>query len=298
MPKGSEFVAVAKKSFRDWSDDGAPRMGAALSYYTVFSLAPLLVVVIAVAGLFFGDAATRGQIFEQVQGVLGPDAAALIQSMIQKAGESRSGVVASIVGVATLLLGATGVLMELRAALNTIWKVRPRTGRKWTTLLRERLLSFGVILAFGFILIVSLALSAVLSAMGSKLDDIVPGWVVLGYVLNYGVSFLVVALFAATLFKLLPEAKVAWQDVWIGSLVTSALFHVGKWLIGLYLGKASVGSPFGAAGSLAVLLVWIYYSSQIFLLGAEFTHAYAERPHRQPERRRLPLATRPDPSVA
>ena len=216
-------------------------MGAALSYYTVFSLAPLLVVIIAVAGFFFGEDAARGRIVEQLTGTLGREGAQLVQTMIQKASEPKAGIIATVIGLATLLLGATGVLMELHDALDTIWKVIPRKGRGWKGTVRDRVLSFGVILAFGFLLLVSLVLSAGLAAMGDRLGAMVPGWVALAYVLNYGISIGLVALLMATLFVLLPDVRIAWRDVWVGSLVTSVLFHLGKLLIGLYLGKAGGG---------------------------------------------------------
>ena len=273
----ADVKSLVKETFAAFREDKAPRMGAALSYYTVFSLAPLLVVIIAVAGFFFGEDAARGRIVAQLTGTLGREGAELVQSMIQKASEPKAGIIATVIGLGTLLLGATGVLIELHDALDAIWKVTPRKGRGWKGTVRDRVLSFGVILAFGFLLLVSLVLSAGLAAMGDRLGDMVPGWVALAYVLNYGVSIGLVALLMGTLFVLLPDVRIAWRDVWVGSLVTSVLFHLGKLMIGLYLGKASVGSPFGAAGSLAVLLVWIYYTSQVFLLGAEFTRAYTLR---------------------
>jgi membrane protein len=268
---------LLKETFRAWGEDKAPRMGAALSYYTVFSLAPLLVVVIAVAGLFFGEDAARGRIVDQLSGLLGRDGAQLVETMIQKASEPKAGIIATVMGLVTLLLGATGVLMELHDSLNTIWKVASPPGRGLKATVRDRLLSFSVVLAFGFLLLVSLVLSAGLAAIGNRLTAIIPGWVTLAYVLNYGVSILLVTLLMGTLFVLLPDVRIAWRDVWIGSLVTSVLFHVGKDLIGLDLGKAAIGSPFGAAGSLALLLVWIYYTTQVFLFGAEFTRVYTNR---------------------
>jgi membrane protein len=272
-----DFPSLVRDSFRAFSDDKVSKMGAALSYYTVFSLAPLLVVIIAVAGLFFGQDAARGRIVDQLTGTLGREGAELVQTMIRKASAPRAGIIATVVGLGTLLLGATGVLIELHDSLDTIWKVTPRKGRGWKGTLRDRLLSFSVILVFGFLLLVSLVLSAGLAAAGDRLGQVMPGWVALAYLLNYGVSVVLVAGLMATLFVVLPDVRIAWRDVWVGSLVTSVLFHVGKLLIGLYLGKAGVGSPFGAAGSLAVLLVWIYYTSQVFLLGAEFTRAYTLR---------------------
>ena len=294
----SDLKSLVKQSFQSFSEDKVSRMGAALSYYTVFSLAPLLVVIIAVAGFFFGEDAARGRIVAQLTGTLGRDGAELVQTMIQKASEPKAGIIAAVIGLGTLLLGATGVLLELHDALDAIWKVTPRKDRGWKGTVRDRVLSFGVILTFGFLLLVSLVLSAGLAAMGDRLGDMVPGWVALAYVLNYGISIGLVALLMATLFVLLPDVRIAWRDVWVGSLVTSLLFHLGKLLIGLYLGKASVGSPFGAAGSLAVLLVWIYYTSQVFLLGAEFTRAYTLRFGRPVlPRRGAQLTTGPGPAT-
>ncbi len=266
---------LTKQTFQSWLDDKVPRLGAALSYYTIFSLAPVLILVIALAGLILGREAAEGKIVAQLQGLVGADGAAIIQSMILKASVKNGGVVATVIGVVTLVLGATGVVVELQDALNTIWKVTPKPGRGVMGIVRDRVLSFGLILGFGFLSIVSLVMSAALAALGGWLSNIVPGWVILGYVLNYGVSFAIIALVFAMMFKLLPDVKMAWRDVWIGAAVTSVLFHIGKFLIGLYLGKASVASGFGAAGSLAVILVWVYYTSQVVLLGAEFTRVYA-----------------------
>ena len=266
---------LAKQTFKDWSDDKAPRLGAALSYYTIFSLAPVLLMVISIAGLAFGRDAAQGKLVDELRGLMGAEGAAIVQTMLAKASNRASGILSAVVGFATLLIGATGVLIELQGALNTVWKVEPRPGGTIKTLVRERLLSFGLILVFGFLLLVSLVLSAALAGMGNMLSRFIPGWVILGYVLNYVVSLAVITTLIAMIYKILPDARMAWSDVWIGALVTSILFQVGKFLIGLYVGKAGVGSPFGAAGSLAVLLVWIYYSSQVILLGAEFTHVWA-----------------------
>jgi membrane protein len=268
---------LIKETLSGWSDDKAPRMGAALSYYTAFSLAPILVLAISIAGLVFGRDAAQGRIVGQLEGLLGHDSAAVVQAMLAKASQRGSGVIATVVGLVTLLIGATGVVIELQDAINTVWKVIPKPGRGIRGLIRDRLLSVGLILSFGFLLLVSLVMSAGLEFIGSVLGSVIPGWVILGYVLNYGVSLMAIAALVAMIFKILPDAHVAWKDVWIGAFATSVLFHIGKYLIGLYVGRASVGSAFGAAGSLAVLLVWIYYSAQLILLGAEFTRCYATR---------------------
>ncbi|HVZ71389.1 MAG TPA: YihY/virulence factor BrkB family protein [Polyangia bacterium] len=264
-----------KEAGVEWSNDKAARLGASLSYYTVFSLAPVLILVIAVAGLVLGRDAAQGRIVDQLSGLLGAEAARAIQSIVEKAGHSGHGVIATVVGVATLIVGATGVMVELQDALNTVWKVVAKPGRGVWGVIHDRLLSFGIVLGFGFLLLVSLAFSALVSALDAWIGASIPGWVVLGYVLSYGISVGLVALVLAAIFKILPDVKITWRDVSVGALVTSVLFHVGKFGISLYIGKASVSSTFGAAGSLAVLLVWVYYSSQIVLYGAEFTRVYA-----------------------
>ncbi len=268
---------LVKETVAAWIADKAPRLGAALSYYTVFALAPLLIVIIAVAGMVLGREAAQGQIVGQLRGLLGEEGAKFVQSMILNASEEKAGVLATVIGLVTLLVGATGVFIELQDALNTLWKVVTRPSRGLRGILRDRMLSFGMVLGLGFLLLVSLALSAALSALGGWVGGFMPGWLILGYVLNHVISIGVIALLLATIFKLLPDVKLAWRDVWIGAAVTALLFTGGKYVIGLYLGKASVGSSFGAAGSLAILLVWIYYTAQIVLLGAEFTRCFANR---------------------
>lgn len=267
---------LLKRSATEWSNDKAARLGASLSYYTIFSLAPVLLMVIAVAGLVLGKDAAQGKIVEQLGGLLGTSSAEAIQTMLQKANHPGSGIVATIVGFVTLIIGATGVMIELQDALNTVWKVVPKPGRGIRGILRDRLLSFGIVLSFGFLLLVSLVLSAAVAVLGSWVGGLIPGWIVIGYVLSYGISLGLVAVVLAAIFKILPDAKISWRDVWIGALVTSVMFHLGKLGISIYIGKAGVASTFGAAGSLAVLLVWIYYSSQIVLFGAEFTRVYAD----------------------
>jgi membrane protein len=281
---------LVRESGKEWTADKAPRLGAALSYYTVFSLAPVLLLVISVMGLFLGREAAQGQIVDELGTLLGKDGAQVVQMAIAKAGERKASVVATVIGFFTLLLGATGVMVELQGALNQVWKVIPKPGQSWKTFIRGRLLSLALVLSFGFVLLVSLVLSAGLSAMGHWMVNVMPGWTVLAYVLNWLVSILVIALFMALIFKVLPDAKVAWRDVWVGAVVTAVLFQLGKYGIGLYIAKGSVASTFGAAGSLAVLLVWVYYSSQIILFGAEFTRAYANKfgSHVVPEENAVP----------
>ena len=268
-------LELTKETFKEYSADKAPRLGAALSYYTVFSLAPVLILVISIAGLAFGKDAAQGRIVGELEGLLGGEGAEVVQTMLAKANDRGSGIVSTVVGFLMLIVGATGVLIELQGAINTVWKVASKPGGGIKALIRERLLSFGLILSFGFILLVSLVVSALLAGLGGMMSRFIPGWVIFGYLLNYAVALAVMTALIAMIYKILPDVKIAWRDVWLGALVTSVLFQIGKFAIGLYIGKASVGSPFGAAGSLAVLLVWVYYSSQIILLGAEFTRVSA-----------------------
>jgi len=268
---------LVKQTFSEWSADKGPRLGASLSYYTVFSIAPVLVVVIAVAGIFLGQDAAQGRISEQLSGLLGADAARVVEAAIAKSSQHRSGGIASLIGIGTLLLGATGVMLELQDALNTVWKVLPKPGGGVKRFVRARVLALTLVLSLGFLLLVSLVVSAGLEAFVHWSSGFLPKLIALGYLFSYVVSIGAVALFFALMFKWLPDAKVAWKDVWVGATVTSVLFHLGKYGIALYIGRASVASTFGAAGSLAALLVWIYYSSQIVLIGAELTRAYANR---------------------
>jgi membrane protein len=277
VPKVKSLWSLAKESVSQWSDDYAASMGAALAYYTIFSIAPLLVIAIAVAGFFFGDDAARGEIFGQLRGLIGDEGASAIQGVVRSAGQTGHGTFAAIAGVITLLLGATTVFGELQSDLDRIWdSPKPKQSGLWG-MLRGRVLSFGMVLGIGFLLLVSLVLSAALSALGHFWSGWFPGWEVLLQVINFVVGFAVVTGLFAMIYKLLPRCDIGWKDVWIGAMVTSLLFSVGKLLIGLYLGKSSVASSFGAAGSLVIVLLWVYYSAQIFLLGAEFTWVYSYR---------------------
>jgi len=269
--------SMTRQTFSEWSNDKGGRLGAALSYYTVFSLAPLLLVVISVAGLVFGRQAAEGSLFEQLAGLVGSDAARLIQSAVAKAHQTKGGVLGTGIGILVLLAGATGVVIELQDALDTVWKVRPRPNRGIWGVVRTRLLSVAMILTLGFLLLVSLVVNAALAALSGWLRAAFGNIAVVSWVIYAVVALTVISTLIALIYKILPDAKVAWRDVWVGALATAILFMIGKYLIGLYIGKASVGSAFGAAGSLAVLLVWIYYSAQIVLLGAEFTRVYANR---------------------
>jgi membrane protein len=259
-----------------WRQDHAASMGAALAYYTLFSIAPVLIIVIAVAGFFFGAEAARGEIVTQLRGLLGDDGAAAVQGLLQSASEPDEGLFATIASIALLLLGATTVFAELQSDLDRIWRVEAvkSVSGVWA-FLRARLLSFGMVLALAFLLLVSLVLSAALAALGNWWGGWFEGWAVLLESINFVVSFAITTGLFALIYKFLPRAEIAWHDVWIGAAVTALLFAIGKFLIGLYIGRSGIASGFGAAGSFVVLLVWVYYSAQIFLLGAEFTWVYA-----------------------
>ncbi len=270
------FWVLARDSVNGWMDHNASRTGAALAFYTVFSLAPIILLSIAIAGLFFGEQAARGEIFEQIRGLVGPSGAAAVQSVVQNASESGAGALSTVFSVLTVLVGATTALVELKAGLDKIWDVPPAQRQGFWYLVRTRLLSVGVILALAFLLLVSLVLSAGLAA----LQKISYGWHVLAFLLdwlNMLVAFVLVAALFGTIYKVLPSVRIAWRDVVVGAIVTAALFSLGKYVIGVYLGNSGLGSTYGAAGSIILLLVWVYYSAQIFLFGAEFTRSYAHR---------------------
>lgn len=274
----SESLSLSKQAITAWLDDAAPSMGAALSYYTIFSLAPLLLIVMSVAGFVFGAEAARGELFGQLRGLMGADAAQSVQTLLASLDKPAQGVGASVVGVALLVIGATSVFGELQNSLDRIWRapLRKKNSGLWN-LLRERLLSIGMILGLAFLLMVSLLAGAFVSALGKWWAPIFGGWEIVAQIANAAVGFILSTLVFAMIYKLMPRAQVRWRDVWIGAIVTSALFTMGKFLIGLYIGKSAVASGFGAAGSIAVILVWVYYSAQIFLIGAEFTWVYAQK---------------------
>jgi membrane protein len=273
--KAGEYLSLAKESMRAWSNDYAPSMGAALSNYTLFSIAPLLLIAISVAGLLFGAEAARGEIFDQLQGLMGDEGAQAIERLLQNVDRPKQGVIGMLTGVGVLLLGATSVFNELQNDLDRIWRVEETHSSGVWSLLRTRLLSFGMVLGVAFLLVVSLVLSAVLAALGKWWAPAFAGWATLAHSVDIAVSFALMTLVFGMMYKLMPRARIGWRDVWIGAGVTALLFAIGKLLIGLYLGRSSVGSAFGAAGSLVVVMVWVYYSAQIFLLGAEFTRVYA-----------------------
>jgi membrane protein len=264
---------VVKKTFTEWVDDDVPTHAASLAYYTIFSIAPTLIIAVAVAGSIFGQEAARGEIQTQIQGLVGESGAKVIEDMMASAARPGAGLVASILGIVILIFGATGVFAALQTALNHIWAVKPKKTNGVIAFLRTRLLSFGMVLGVGFLLLVSLVVSAGISALGNWLHS--GQFERVWQTANFFVSFGVVTVLFAMIYKVLPDIKIAWRDVWLGASVTAVLFNIGKFLIGLYIGKSSVASSYGAAGSFAVLLLWVYYSSMVLFLGAEFTQVYA-----------------------
>ncbi|MFL5472851.1 MAG: YihY/virulence factor BrkB family protein, partial [Gemmatimonadales bacterium] len=269
--------AIFWRSLAGWWNDNVPRLGASLAYYTLFALAPILVVAIAIGGLAFGPEAVRGEIVGQIQGLIGREGAEAVQAMLEGASRPGSSIAATVVGIITFFLGATGAFLELQTALNAIWHVEPKSdGSYWRVLVMQRVISFGLVVAMGFLLLTSLLVSAALAAIHRYMGNAFPGMVVLWEALNVIVSLTVITLLFALIYKVLPDVKLSWRDVWVGGLVTAGLFSIGRLVIGLYLGTASVASTYGAAGSVIVILVWVYYSAQIILLGAEFTRAYVD----------------------
>ena len=268
---------LCRRAVMAWIDDFAPSMGAAISYYTVFSLAPLLIIVIAVAGAVFGREAVQGEIVGQLQGLIGREGAIAVQGLIKSASEPAKGLVAGAISIVVLMVGATTVFAELQSALDRIWHVpeKDKPSGLWA-ILRARVLSFGLILGLAFLLMVSLSISAGISAFGSFASGLLPGWEVLLQVVNMALAVGITTVLFAMIFKFMPSVEIDWKDVWVGAGVTAVLFEIGKFAIGLYLGKSGVNESFAAAGSLVVLLAWVYYAAQIFLLGAEFTKVYSE----------------------
>jgi membrane protein len=272
-----DLLSIFKTTFASWNQHEAPRLGAALAFYTILSLSPLVIIVVAVGGLIFSRSTAQTHILSQVQGMIGPDGGKAVESMLANAQKPAAGILGTIVGLLSLLFGASGVFTELRSALNVIWEVKPAETSGIVGLLRERFFSFGMVLSIGFLLLVSLVLSTVLAAIGKFFGGLLPVPSAVLEVVNFVVSYIGVAALFGLIFRFVPEAKVRWNNVWLGACVTAILFTIGKTVIGLYLGKSSVGSTYGAAGSVIVVIVWVYYSAQIFFFGAEFTHAYAER---------------------
>nr|WP_242038415.1 YihY/virulence factor BrkB family protein [Chroococcidiopsis sp. [FACHB-1243]] len=266
-----------RETFTEWNEDKASRLAAALAYYTVFSLAPMLIIAIAIAGAVFGEEAARGEIVTQIQGLVGRDGAKFIETAIEGASKPQAGTIASLISIAVLLFGASGLFAQLQDSLNTIWEVQPKPGRGLIGILRDRFLSFTMVLGVGFLLLVSLVLSAGLSGLVNFLGSLLPGIGALLQLANFVLSFAVTTLLFGLIYKVLPDVKIAWSDVWSGAIVTSLLFSIGRFALGLYLGNSSFGSTYGAAGSVVIILVWVYYAAQILFFGAEFTQVYARR---------------------
>lgn len=295
----AQFLILLRKSAAAWNDDDASSMGAALAFYTLFSIAPLLVIVMAGAGVIFGHDATQAHILGQLRGLIGDAGAQAAEDLLNNANSPAKSAAAAVVGTALLLLGATSVFTELYGNLNRIWRSpsAPKVSGIWH-LIRNRILSFGMVLGIGFLLLVSLVISAGLAAAGDWWGAHLSVWPLVGQVAKLIVSLITYTLAFAMIYKFLPRAHIEWHDVWIGATVTAALFEIGKLIIGFYVGSAAITTVFGAAGSLLVLLVWVYYSAQVFLLGAEFTKVYAyrrgshageEAPEPPPQRKGRPL---------
>jgi membrane protein len=295
------IAALFRDAAVNWVEDHAQSMGAALAFYMIFSIAPLLLIVIAVAGAVFGEEAARGEIYLQLQGLLGTPGALAVQGLIESAGRPAENAMATAFGLIFLFIGATSVFAELQDALNRIWRAPQQLKRPgWWAFIRARLLSFGMILGIGLLLIVSLAFSAGLAALGNWIDPASVGWLTLARLSEFGLGIGLSTLVFAMIYKTMPQVQVRWADVWIGAAVTSMFFMLGKTLIGAYIGRSGISTGFGAAASLIVVLLYVYYSAQIFLFGAEFTWAYS---HRFGSRRGQPfgpaaLAAAADPDSA
>jgi membrane protein len=276
---------LLKNTAIEWQEDKVSLWAAGIAFYTIFSLAPLLIIAIAIAGAVFGQEAAQNQIVEQIQGLIGKQGAQAVRTMIQNTQQPGSGgILATTLGVATLLLGASGVFGQLQEALNTIWNVQPQSGINIKNFLQKRLLSFAIVLVIGFLLLVSLIVSAVLAAIANFFGHLFPQWIQLGQILNFLFSFGGTTLLFALLYKVLPDINIAWSNIWIGATTSALLFTIGKFLIGLYLGNSSIGSSYGAASSLVIVLIWVFFSAQILLLGAEFTQVYTRRGRSTTER--------------
>jgi membrane protein len=272
-----DVFRLIKRSAIAWFDDGCPRLGAALAFYTIFSLAPVLIIGISVASFAFGRDAVQGHVVTQIQHLVGQEAALTIQGMIENAHRSQSGVMATVLGIVTLLIGATAVFGELQDAFNLIWRTKPRPRSFWLSMLISRLLSFSLVIALGFLMLASLIASAGINAFSGYLQMLAGATGPILSLISFGTSFTILTVLFALLFRVLPGAEVTWRDVWLGSVLTATLFSIGKFVIGLYLGNSAVASSYGAAGSLVVILIWIYYSAQILLFGAEFTRLHSSQ---------------------
>lgn len=267
---------VLKDTFKGFSNDKVTKLSGSLAYYTVFSMGPLLVVIISLCGLFLAREAVEGKVYAVLQGFVGSDTAIQLQQIIKNASIGNKGTVAAIVGLITLLIGATTVFAEIQDSVNVIWGLKPKPKRGWLKFLQNRFLSFSVIVSLGFLLLVSLSISGIVESINDRLKTSFPGVaIVIFYIVNLLLNFVISMLIFGVVFKVLPDARIKWRDVITGAIVTAILFMLGKFGISLYISQTKVGSTYGAAGSLVVLLVWVYYSSIILYIGAEFTKAYA-----------------------
>lgn len=272
-----EAMSLLRQTIADWNEDKVPRLGAALAFYTALSIAPLLVLSLRIAAMFFGVDAAQNEIESQIDSMVGEKGAEAVQVMLEDANKPQSGAIAMVLSIFTLLFGASGVFGQLQDSLNTIWEVAPKPGRGILGIVRDRFLSMAMVMGVAFLLLVSLIISASLSFLGAYAFRWPDDWQIAAQIVNQLVSLAVITGLFAMMFKYLPDAKIAWQDVWLGALITAVLFTVGKFAIGLYLGRSAWASSYGVAGSLIVLLVWVYYSAQIVFFGAEFTQVYANR---------------------
>lgn len=275
--KLTQVGSLLKATVVEWIDDNAARVAASLAFYTLLSMAPLVLLSIALVGTLMGEDTAQSHILSEVGSVVGPQAAGALSAIVKSAHHSESGFLSSVIGIVVLLVGASGVFGELQYALDTIWGVKPKPGRGILGVIKDRLFSFSMVIAVAFVLLVSLVISTVLSAFGRVVQDALPGGAFLWQALNIAISLGVITAVFAIIFKVVPDIEIRWRDVWVGAFVTAALFSAGKYLLGLYLGTSSVASSYGAAGSVVALVVWVYYSSQLVFLGAEFTQVYARR---------------------
>jgi membrane protein len=269
-------LRLLKEAYKRWSEHNAPRLGASVAFYTLLSFAPLLILTAAVIALVFSKETVHRDLVDQAHQMMGNRGADIVNALLSNAQKPSSGLLASVIAFLTLLFGASGVFVELRDALNTIWDVKPKSNPGWKGMLKERLFSFGMVLSIGFLLLVSLILSAAMAFLGKFFGQVVPIPPAVLEAVNFVVSFAVITVLFALMFKFVPAMHIPWRDVLIGAVGTALLFTIGKLLLGLYLGKASVGSAYGAAGSLVAVIVWVYYSAQIFFFGAEFTRVYSD----------------------
>lgn len=274
MKKKSHWLSVLKQTFKSWNDDDISFLSASLAYYTTFSLVPLIVICIYIAGLFFGKEAVTEELLNQFQNTFGPESVEQIKTMISKSTNPTKNIFSQVVGIIILILAASGVFGALQIGLNAVWHVKPSPDRGIIAFIKDRFLSFSMVLGVGFLLLVSLVFTVIITATSDLINSYVKGGEIIGLVLNYFFSIAIITVLFAMMFKYLPDVKNRWRDVWLGAFITTLLFTLGKFLIGIYLGYSDTASEFGAAGSLILILIWVFYSAQIFFLGAEFTKAY------------------------